>query len=88
LPTAPTKPRGQERLLKITERIGRLKENCHGIAQRYRIAYQTDSTGKKIEALSWTKQPLAGTQMSDPGVYCGDEPKMLYVSRPGMNPSL
>jgi hypothetical protein len=70
LATGLAKPRGEKRLLKITERIGRLKENCHGIGQHYRIEYQTDSTGKKAQTLSWTKQPVAGTQMSDPGVYC------------------
>jgi Transposase DDE domain len=64
------KPRGEKRLLKLTERIGRLKEKCHGIGQHYRIDYQTDPTGNKVEALSWTKQPRAGTQLSNPGLYC------------------
>src|SRR4029077_1358604 len=31
------KPRGEKRLLKITERIGRLKQKCRGIGQHYRI---------------------------------------------------
>src|SRR5450756_754640 len=41
-----------------------------GIGQHYRIEYQTEGSGKKLNALTWTKQPLPGTQMSDPGVYC------------------
>jgi transposase len=64
------KPRGEKRLVKITERLGRLKQKCRGIGQHYRIEYHTDSSGKKLKALTWNKQPLPGTQMSDPGVYC------------------
>ena len=64
------KPRGEKRLVKITERIGRLKEKCRGIGQHYRIEYQTEASGKKLKALTWTKEPVPGTLMSDPGVYC------------------
>jgi transposase len=64
------KPRGEKRLLKITERIGRLKQRCRGIGQHYRIEYQTETSGKKLKALTWNKEPVPGTQMSDPGVYC------------------
>jgi len=64
------KPRGEKRLVKITERIGRLKERCRGVGQHYRIEYHTDASGKRLKALSWTKEPVPGTQMSDPGVYC------------------
>ena len=64
------KPRGERRLAKITERVGRLKQKCRGVGQHYRIEYQSDDSGKKITALTWTKKPIPGTQMSDPGVYC------------------
>ena len=64
------KPRGEKRLIKITERIGRLKERCHGIGQHYQLEYQTDTSGKKVTALTWSKQMRPGSQMSDPGVYC------------------
>ena len=70
LAAALAKPRGEKRLIKITERIGRLKEKCHGIGQHYRIEYQTENSGQKLTALTWTKQPVPGTQLSDPGVYC------------------
>jgi len=63
------KPRGEKRLIKITERIDRLKEKCRGVGQHYRIEYHTEPSGKKRKALSWTKEPVPGTQMSDPGVY-------------------
>ena len=64
------KPRGEKRLVKITERIGRLKQRCRGIGQHYRIEYQTEASGKKLKALTWTQEPVPGTMMSDPGVYC------------------
>lgn len=65
-----SKPRGEKRLAKITERIGRLKERCRGIGQHYRIEYQTDPSGAKLTSLNWTKEIRPGSQMSDPGVYC------------------
>lgn len=65
-----TTVRGEKRLSKITERIGRLKQQCFGIGQHYRIDYQTDAKGTKLTALSWTKHILPGSQLSDPGVYC------------------
>jgi hypothetical protein len=65
-----TSPRGEKRLSKITERIGRLKQKCFGIGQHYRIEYQTDASGAKLTGLTWTKHVLLGSQMSDPGVYC------------------
>ena len=64
------KPRGEKRLVKITERIGRLKQQCRGIGQHYRIEYHTEASGKKLTALTWIKEPVPGTMMSDPGVYC------------------
>jgi transposase len=64
------KPRGEKRLSKIIERIGRLKEKCHGIGQHYRIEYQTEPSGTKLTTLTWTKEILPGSQVSDPGVYC------------------
>lgn len=63
-------PRGEKRLVKITERVGRLKQKCRGIGQHYRIEYHTEASGKKLKALTWNKEPVPGTQMTDPGVYC------------------
>lgn len=64
------KARTDKRLASITERIGRLKERSHGIAQHYRIEHQTDASGAKVVSLNWTKEPRPGSQMTDPGVYC------------------
>lgn len=64
------KRRTDKRLTSITERIGRLKEKSRGIGQHYRIEYETDASGVRLTALNWTKEPLPGSQMTDPGVYC------------------
>jgi transposase len=74
------KRRGEKRLIKITERIGRLKQRCHGIGQHYRIEYQTDASGTKLTALSWTKNTVAGSQVSDPGVYCLRSNEMSWTA--------
>ena len=64
------KPRGQKRYDKVLERIGRLKQKSHGIAQHYEITVQADESGKKATAINWHKQPKAGSMLTDPGVYC------------------
>jgi hypothetical protein len=46
------KPRGQKRMAKIFERIGRLRQNSRGAAQHYEITVTPDDTGTKAAALS------------------------------------
>lgn len=65
-----TKPRSEKRLDKLAERVGRLKERCHGIGQHYTINLTPDETGKKVVALNWDKIPVVGTMVTHPGVYC------------------
>jgi transposase len=64
------KPRCEKRLDKLNERIGRLKEQCHGIGQHYTINLVPDETGKKAISLSWEKNPVGNTMLTHPGVYC------------------
>jgi transposase len=64
------KPRGEKRLAKLNERIGRLKEKCRGAGQHYAIELVPDADGKKATALRFTKQPLEGSRLTHPGVYC------------------
>jgi transposase len=65
-----TKPRCEKRYEKLAERIGRLKERCHGIGQHYTITLAPDETGTKVSALTWEKTPVTGTMVTHPGVYC------------------
>ena len=65
-----TKPRGEKRYEKLAERIGRLKERCHGIGQHYTITLTPDESGTKASALTWEKTPVSGTMVTHPGVYC------------------
>ena len=64
------KPRGEKRLDRLQERIGRLKAASHGISQHYQITLEADATGRQAVALRWTRQPVAGTRLTEPGVYC------------------
>lgn len=65
-----TKPRTEKRLVKLHERIGRLKAKSQGVAQHYDIELLPDTSGEKAIGLHWTKQPRAGTRLTHPGVYC------------------
>lgn len=63
-------PRGEKRRDKIQQRVGRLQEKSHGIAQHYRIEITSDETGGKAVSLTWEKVPIPGTMLTHPGVYC------------------
>jgi hypothetical protein len=64
------KPRGEKRLDRLQERIGRLKAASRGAGQHYTIAMETDAAGATVTALRWEKTPVPGTMLTDPGVYC------------------
>jgi len=64
------KPKGEKRLAKLNERIGRLKEQCRGAGQHYAIELVADADGKKATALRFEKQPIEGSRLTHPGVYC------------------
>lgn len=65
-----SKPRGEKRIAKLSERIGRLKETGHGVGQHYTIELIPDTTGQKATALHFEPQPLDGSRLTHPGVYC------------------
>lgn len=64
------KPRGQKTLAAIQQRVGRLKEKSRGIGQHYEIVVTPDETGKNAAAIAWTKNPVEGSMLTHPGVYC------------------
>lgn len=65
-----SKPRGTKKRDKVRERIGRLKERCHGIGQHYKIDLTLDDTGEKVRKITWKRQLVDGTMATHPGVYC------------------
>ena len=64
------RPRTTKRIDKLWERIGRLKANSHGIGQHYRIEIVPAATGQTAQAIRWERQPVDGTMLTHPGVYC------------------
>ena len=64
------RPRTTKQIDKLWERIGRLKAKSHGVGQHYRIEIDADATGKTAQAIRWEHQPVAGTMLTHPGVYC------------------
>ena len=65
-----SRPRTEKRASNIRERIGRLKAKSRGIAQHYHIELDTDPTGERARAVRFTRQPVEGSMMTHPGVYC------------------
>ena len=65
-----TKPHGEKRIAKLSERIGRLKTKCHSAGRHYTIELVPDPTGQKATALRFEKQPVDGSRLTHPGVYC------------------
>lgn len=63
-------PRGEKRPALIQERIGKLKQRSFGVGRHYAITLETNPEGTKAIGLSWEQQPVAGTMLTDPGVYC------------------
>lgn len=64
------RPRGARRPELIHERIGKLKQASFGVAQHYAIRIETNPEETEVTRLAWEKRPVAGTMLTDPGVYC------------------
>ena len=63
-------PRTTMRLDHLWERIGRRKAQSRGIGQHYAIELVPDATGTQAIALHYRRQPVAGSALTHPGVYC------------------
>src|SRR6202521_2401396 len=64
------RPRGQKKLADIQQRIGRLKEKSRGIGQHSDITVTPDEAGKNATSITWSKNPVEGSMLTHPGVYC------------------
>ena len=75
-----SRPRTQKRIDKIWQRIGRLKEKSHGVAQHYDIDVTSSVDGTQALAINWRRQledcascrslSVNGSMLTHPGVYC------------------
>ena len=65
-----SRPRTQKRIDKIWQRIGRLKEKSRGVAQHYDIDVTSNEDGTQALAINWRRQPVNGSMLTHPGVYC------------------
>ena len=63
-------PRGEKRPALIQERIGKLKQRSFGVGRHYAVTQETNPEGTVVTGLAWEQQPVAGTMLTDPGVYC------------------
>lgn len=65
-----SRPRTHKQPEKVWQRIGRLKANSRGIGQHYTLEVDTDDTGARAVAVRWQRQPVTGSLLTHPGVYC------------------
>ena len=65
-----SRPRTQKQIDKIWQRIGRLKEKSRGVAQHYAIDVTSSEDGTQARAINWRRQPVNGSMLTHPGVYC------------------
>ena len=65
-----SRPRTRKQPAHVRERIGRLKANSRGIGQHYTVEVDTDETGQRAVAVRWQRQPVTGSLLTHPGVYC------------------
>lgn len=65
-----TKPRATKTPQIIHERIGKLKQRSFGVGQHYAITVETNAEHTQVTRISWAQQPVAGSMLADPGVYC------------------
>jgi hypothetical protein len=77
------KPRGEKRIAKLWERLGRLKQSSPGIAQHYRIEMTLAEDGQRAAQLTWERMPVQGTALTQPGVYTACDRARLTGTRSG-----
>ncbi len=65
-----SKPRCQKKKDQLNQRIGRLQAKSHGVSQHYSIDLTTAEGSDQVSAISWERIPVAGSMMTNPGVYC------------------
>lgn len=70
LADAIAKPRGEKRVDKLNQRLGRLKEKSRGVSRHYDITLSTDEENQRATGLTWRQVPVEGTRWTDPGTYC------------------
>ena len=55
---------------RVRERIAKLRQRCARVARHYAVSLTLSDDQRRVTAIHWDKQPIPGTMLSDPGVYC------------------
>ena len=64
------KPRTRKSLDHVQRRVGRLLKENTRVARHYNVTITPDQKASKAVSVTWTFEPVAGTMMTHPGVYC------------------
>ena len=54
----------------VQRRVGRLLKENTRVARHYNVTITPDQKASKKVSITWTFEPVAGTMMTHPGVYC------------------
>ena len=65
-----TRPRGAKHPDVIHERIGRLKQASFGVGRHYTVNVTTDDSQSTVTGITWQKEPVEASMLTDPGTYC------------------
>ena len=65
-----SKPNTHKKLQTIERRIGKLQKQNSRVARHYKVEVHADKTATKAQRLSWQFDPVDGTMVTHPGVYC------------------
>ena len=65
-----SKPRARTTPAHVWQRIGRIQEKSRGVGQHYKVHVATDPESGKATAVTWQYQPVPGSLLTHPGVYC------------------
>ena len=64
------KPRTRKSLDHVQRRVARLLKENTRVARHYNVTITPDQKASKAVSITWTFEPVAGTMMTHPGVYC------------------
>ncbi len=65
-----SKPKARRQLQQVERRLGRLQKQNSRVARHYQVQVHADESGTRAQRISWRFEPIDGTMVTHPGVYC------------------
>ena len=65
-----SRPRTRKSLDHVQRRVGRLQKENARVARHYNVTITPDQEATRAVSVTWSFEPVEGTMMTHPGVYC------------------